>query len=60
MIFCEEAGSVMKKEGENQRRLSKTEYDREACQALPSSLEKWQPAGKELHGAFDSFRSGML
>lgn len=48
MIFCEEAESVMKKEGENQRKLSKTEPDREACQALPSSSGKWQLAGKGL------------
>lgn len=38
----------MKKEGENQRKLSKTEHDREACQALPSSSGKWQLAGKGL------------
>lgn len=50
----------MKKEGENQRKLSKTEHDREACQALPSSSGKWQLAGKGLHGAFDSFGSDML
>lgn len=47
MKFCEEVGSVMKKEGENQRRLSKIEHDPEVCQAVPSSLGKWQPAGKE-------------
>lgn len=47
MKFCEEVGSAMKKEGENQRRLSKIEHESEVCQGVQSSLGRWQPAGKE-------------